>query len=391
MSGGNGSTGEVKGSDSKRFDTVMVPVSEIKSGNRFRKDAGNLEALAQSIKQYGLLQPVGITPERILIYGERRCRAAGLLGWTEIPARIITSVDLEALELEENVERKDFLVSEKVAIADHLKAEYGKGRGGDRKSDHFQKIVNGSSTDEVAAKRAGLGNRETYRQAKKVLEKGSRDLVSAMDSGSVSIATAAELADLSSENQKSTLRKGKKAAIQAAKTSKRNKKKPRDKGIKEEQTASARDANTPIPTKRSDTTASVITTEPSLAQAEMSNSVDKPVSAVSANTEIKSHASTTPVAISTTATAILSDLSPEMRLQIQAIANASNIPLRHFVAKSADEAANAICIAFQQIQSECKNQELFVLLCPRQPKIVTPPTVKPAGVMYEDGTVDFEG
>jgi ParB family chromosome partitioning protein len=52
----------------------------------------------------------------VLVAGERRLRAVKLLGWTEIPVNII---DLEAVtrgEFAENAVRKDFTLSEAVAI-----------------------------------------------------------------------------------------------------------------------------------------------------------------------------------------------------------------------------------------------------------------------------------
>jgi hypothetical protein len=53
----------------------------------------------------------------------------------------------------------------------------------------------GKKTRDAAAERAGFGNRETYRQAAKVVESGSARLVQAMDGGRVSISAAALLAD----------------------------------------------------------------------------------------------------------------------------------------------------------------------------------------------------
>ena len=37
----------------------------------------------------GLLQPIGITPDKELVFGERRLRAAQALEWATIPARIV--------------------------------------------------------------------------------------------------------------------------------------------------------------------------------------------------------------------------------------------------------------------------------------------------------------
>lgn len=52
-----------------------LSVTDIKVGRRHRKDMGDLKSLAQSIKEEGLLQPVGVTSDMKLVFGERRLRA----------------------------------------------------------------------------------------------------------------------------------------------------------------------------------------------------------------------------------------------------------------------------------------------------------------------------
>lgn len=67
---------------------MQIAISEITIGERHRKDLGNLEELAASIDELGLLQPIGITKDKLLVFGERRLIACrDLLGWTMIPAR----------------------------------------------------------------------------------------------------------------------------------------------------------------------------------------------------------------------------------------------------------------------------------------------------------------
>lgn len=73
-----------------------------------------LEQLASSIKQYGILQPLIVSPaathgQYTLIAGERRWRAAQLAGLEKVPAIVRTSKELEQLEiaLVENIQRVD--------------------------------------------------------------------------------------------------------------------------------------------------------------------------------------------------------------------------------------------------------------------------------------------
>ena len=92
------------------------PIGGIVVGERHRRDMGDIAALAASMRELGLLQPVVVRPDGRLIAGQRRLQAAKLLGWTEIP---ITVVDLAAVvrgEFAENAVRKDFTLSEAVAI-----------------------------------------------------------------------------------------------------------------------------------------------------------------------------------------------------------------------------------------------------------------------------------
>jgi N6-adenosine-specific RNA methylase IME4/ParB-like chromosome segregation protein Spo0J len=91
-------------------------IADIKVGERHRRDMGDIAGLAASMAELGLLQPIVVRPDGKLIAGERRLRAAEQLGWTNIP---VTVVDLEAVvrgEFAENAVRKDFTLSEAVAI-----------------------------------------------------------------------------------------------------------------------------------------------------------------------------------------------------------------------------------------------------------------------------------
>ena len=80
-------------------------------------DPEKLEELAMSIKQYGVLEPIVVTPREnryMIIGGERRFRASLLAGLKEIPARIIEADDalVEELSLLENIQREDLNIIE---------------------------------------------------------------------------------------------------------------------------------------------------------------------------------------------------------------------------------------------------------------------------------------
>jgi ParB-like chromosome segregation protein Spo0J len=63
-------------------------IADIRIGKRHRKDFGDMEGLAASMALLGLLQPIVVTPDGLLLCGERRLRAAKSLGWKEIPVTI---------------------------------------------------------------------------------------------------------------------------------------------------------------------------------------------------------------------------------------------------------------------------------------------------------------
>lgn len=187
-------------------EIIEVPCGQIRIGERHRKDMGDLEGLAASIAREGLLQPIGITEDFRLVFGHRRLLAVqGILKWTTIPARMVRVTSLLAAEYDENEFSKSFTTSERVAIAKALEAEIGN-RQGQRIDlelpEDFPEVQPGTETRELVAARAGFGNPRTYRQAKKVTEDGTPELVAAMDAGEVSIDAAAIIAQEPAEAQR---------------------------------------------------------------------------------------------------------------------------------------------------------------------------------------------
>lgn len=90
---------------------MKVLIKDIKIKKRVRKDLGDIDLLADSIKRYGLMSPITINTQYELIAGHRRLEAMKFLGETEIDAIMVDTKDkllLLELELEENVQRKPF-------------------------------------------------------------------------------------------------------------------------------------------------------------------------------------------------------------------------------------------------------------------------------------------
>jgi len=98
----------------------LTPLDAIRIGERFRKDLGNIEALAESIEEVGLINPVVLAPDGTLLAGQRRLEAVRLLGWESIDCRVVdpgeATLVARLIEHDENVFRKDFTVEERVRL-----------------------------------------------------------------------------------------------------------------------------------------------------------------------------------------------------------------------------------------------------------------------------------
>lgn len=84
---------------------------------RKKFDEADLEDLAASIKEHGVIQPIIVTPHKggyQIVAGERRFRASALIGLDKIPALVRTLTDQHKLEISliENLQRKDLNVME---------------------------------------------------------------------------------------------------------------------------------------------------------------------------------------------------------------------------------------------------------------------------------------
>ncbi|MBU2763714.1 DNA N-6-adenine-methyltransferase [Acidithiobacillus caldus] len=185
---------------------VQAAISDISVGRRFRQDLGDIGALAQSIQKFGLLQPIGVDEQYRLIFGQRRLAACRLLGWETVPVKILHIDSLIEGEFEENSIRKDFSVSERVAIAKAIEEQLAGRHGGDRRSKDFQDgkisgLKEGGESRDLVADRSGFGCGKTYESARNAVEQGIPDLVEILDDGLVSIHTAARIADLDEQEQ----------------------------------------------------------------------------------------------------------------------------------------------------------------------------------------------
>jgi hypothetical protein len=105
---------------------------------RRRFAEAELEALAQSIREKGILQPLLVRPVGNgegafeLVAGERRWRAAQRVGVHEVPVIVRALADCEALEIAivENLQREDLAPLEEAEAYKRLVSEFGRTQAG---------------------------------------------------------------------------------------------------------------------------------------------------------------------------------------------------------------------------------------------------------------------
>ena len=110
-----------------------LPITKVeprKDQPRREFDPESLQELTESIREYGVIQPITVRPLEKgyyqIIAGERRWRAARAAGLKEIPVRILPADDRLAMELAlvENLQREDLNPMEEAAGYRTLMDEY---------------------------------------------------------------------------------------------------------------------------------------------------------------------------------------------------------------------------------------------------------------------------
>lgn len=116
---------------------ILVPQEEIypnPNQPRTRFDFDELESLAQSIRQNGIIQPIAVRinskGEYELISGERRLRASRLVGITQVPCIVMEANDEKSalFALIENIQRSDLGFFEEAQAIERLITDFGMSR-----------------------------------------------------------------------------------------------------------------------------------------------------------------------------------------------------------------------------------------------------------------------
>ena len=125
----------IKSSKSKANAQIQLLPHDLIKPNpqqpRVRFDYNELEGLACSIRANGMLQPINVRTlengEFELISGERRLRAARMIGMTKIPCIVMNVSDQQSalFAIIENVQRENLDFFEEAVAIERLMTEYG--------------------------------------------------------------------------------------------------------------------------------------------------------------------------------------------------------------------------------------------------------------------------
>ncbi len=138
----------------------------VKQGRR-AIDSAKVRELANSMNEIGLINPITVTPDKVLITGAHRLEAAKLLGWTDIQATVsqLDGLRAELAEIDENLMRNElhFLDSGNLqARREDLLREIGARASVGRPEKNTAKLAVLTTAD--IAEQAGMSERTFYRR-----------------------------------------------------------------------------------------------------------------------------------------------------------------------------------------------------------------------------------
>lgn len=110
-----------------KYKMKMVKLADIDATGRYREDLGNIEELAEGIREKGLIQPLCVNSDLRLLAGGRRHAACTALGLVDIPVLIREGndeVDAREIELMENIHRKEMNWQEQAKLTAEIHRLY---------------------------------------------------------------------------------------------------------------------------------------------------------------------------------------------------------------------------------------------------------------------------
>lgn len=200
-------TGQIKEKVAEQPETIALNRLHPFKNHPFRvTEDEQMDELVESIRQYGIQEPVLVRPEPKqdgyeIISGHRRCHAAGMAGLIEVPVKIKEMSDSLAtvLMVDSNNKREALLPSEK-AWAYRMKAEALKCQG--KRNDLAEGMDGPSGMDAVAGN--GNGSVRTVQRYIR-LTYLEEELLQLCDAGKLSVGLGYALSYFSTEEQNAIL------------------------------------------------------------------------------------------------------------------------------------------------------------------------------------------
>lgn len=202
------STSEERALEAQTQERVMMlPVSELHDfpGHPFQvRDDEEMEKLAESITQHGVLMPGLVRPRAAggyeIVAGHRRKFASMKAGVREMPV-IVRNMDDDTaviLMVDSNVQRENVLPSEK-ARAYKMKLDAIKRRAGRPSKENSRQLVGNFESAEIVGQSAGDSGRQVQRYIR--LNELIPELLEMVDGNEIKFNPAYELAFLRPEEQ----------------------------------------------------------------------------------------------------------------------------------------------------------------------------------------------
>ena len=202
------STSEERALEAQTQERVMMlPVSELHDfpGHPFQvRDDEEMEKLAESITQHGVLMPGLVRPHAAggyeIVAGHRRKFASIKAGIQEMPVLVRDMDDDTAviLMVDSNVQRENVLPSEK-ARAYKMKLDAIKRRAGRPSKENSRQLVGNFESAEIVGQSAGVSGRQVQRYIR--LNELIPELLEMVDGNEIKFNPAYELAFLRPEEQ----------------------------------------------------------------------------------------------------------------------------------------------------------------------------------------------
>ncbi|WP_438854863.1 ParB N-terminal domain-containing protein [Agromyces sp. M3QZ16-3] len=151
-------------------------IDSIRIGTRHRVDLGDIDALANSIEQQGLLQPITVTPDGVLVCGARRLAALRQLGVRKLNVWVRSGISDRLTELlaeqDDNLLHKPLTATEAATLYRELKVllaeeaarrqaatRFHAGHGADGAAESAAPSIRGDGDSRSQAARVVTGNR----------------------------------------------------------------------------------------------------------------------------------------------------------------------------------------------------------------------------------------